>query len=253
MTDRFKPQTENLFRGLPGGVEFRDVSADESSSVMFGHFAVFNRWTEISSWYEGNFLERIAPGAFKRTIKNSLRNIKVQFDHGYDTFVGSSVLGPIDVLREDEIGAYYEVPLLDTDVNRDRILPMLQGRLMSGESRGSVLGASFRFRVLDQSISEEPEPSEWNPKGLPERTITEAALFEFGPVVFPAYPDATATASAGMRSLSDHYLDRQRSMSAPASRTADDAEDPREHSEAPTVRTVQVWASTLMLLKGAQR
>jgi hypothetical protein len=38
---------------------------------------------------------------------------------------------------------------------------------------------------------------------MPERTIREVQLFEFGPVVFPAYPAATA----GMRSLTDHYLE----------------------------------------------
>jgi hypothetical protein len=28
---------------------------------------------------------------------------------------------------------------------------------------------------------------EYNPKGMPERTITEAKVFEFGPVTYPAY------------------------------------------------------------------
>ena len=222
----FKPETENLYRGLAGGVRLRaeardggegegdmggggDIAAPDTTIV--GHFAVFNEWTEICSWYEGEFLERLLPGCFRKTIKENVAQVKVQFDHGEDEYIGGKPLGPIDVLREDDIGAYYEVPLLDTDYNRDQILPLLQGRLMSGEKVGSVLGASFRFRVVKDTWNMEPKPSTYNPKGLPERTIAEVRLFEFGPVVFPAYPSATAAAGAGMRSLTDHYLDRRRS------------------------------------------
>lgn len=48
----------------------------------------------------------------------------------------------------------------------------------------------------------EPEASEDNPRALPERTIREAAVSEFGPVTFPAYADATA----GLRSITDEMI-----------------------------------------------
>lgn|GEM_PF-2467690 len=240
MPELFKPQTENLYRGLIGGVELREGAdgdmggsgqVDVQDTTLVGHFCVFNEWTEISSWYEGEFLERIAPGAAKKTIQENVDQVKVQYDHGHDEWVCSSLLGPIDVLREDEVGVYYEVPLLDTDYNRDRVLPMLQGRLMSGESRGSLLGASFRMRVVKDAWDMEPKPSTYNPKGLPERTITEFRLFEFGPVPFPAYPTATAMTSAGMRSLTDHYLDRlkeKRSAKPAGAGTSTPAQPPAE-------------------------
>ena len=41
-----------------------------------------------------------------------------------------------------------------------------------------------------------------NPDRLPERTITNATLYEFGPVTFPAYEGATA----GMRSMTDEFM-----------------------------------------------
>lgn len=200
---------DDLYRGLNEAPELRaeaDVSGD--GSLMFGHFAVFDTWTEVDSWYEGNFLERIAKGAFKKTMRERRSQIKVQYDHGFDMNVGDSLLGPIDDLREDDQGAYYEVPLLDTDYNRDRVLPMLQGRLMSGEKRGSLLGASFRFRVTKEDINRTPKPSDSNPNSLPERTIREVSLYEFGPVVFPQYPEATAGARS-CRSLTDHYIARR--------------------------------------------
>jgi HK97 family phage prohead protease len=214
---------DDLFRGLSEAPTLRAADDDGAEtdpnadgSLMFGHFAVFDTWTEIDSWYEGRFLERLGAGCFKKTMKESRDSIKVQYDHGFDSNVGDSPLGPIDELKEDETGGYYEVPLLDTDYNRDRILPLLQGRLMSGEQRGSLLGASFRFRIVNDEWIYEPGASDHNPDGLPERTIKEVRLYEFGPVVFPAYAEATA----GVRSLTDHYLQRRLARQGSAERAA---------------------------------
>lgn len=210
---------DSLYRGLAVAPRLLNRAAAEDGagtedtevvdSLMVGHFAVFNEWTEIHSWYEGDFLERLMPGCFTKTFAENRDAMKVQFDHGYDTFVGSAPLGPIDVLKEDKVGAYYEVPLLDTDYNRDRILPLLSGKLLNGETRGtSLLGASFRFRVIKDEWNEEPGVSAHNPTGMPERSILETRTMEFGGVVFPAYLGATA----GVRScsLTDHYLERAR-------------------------------------------
>lgn len=230
-------QMDNLFRGRARSVELR--ADDAESNVMAGHFAVFDTWTEIHSWFEGDFLERIAPGAFAKTIKENRDQVVVQYDHGFDFHVGDSPLGPIDVLREDAEGPYYEVPLLDTDYNRDRILPLLRGRTLDGDDHGSLLGASFRFRVIKDEWDRAPKKSAHNPDQLPERTIREVRLYEFGPVVFPAYPDATA----GMRGLTDHYLERQRERrstkpdpgAAPAGTPTVATDEPAEsHSTDPT-------------------
>jgi hypothetical protein len=52
-----------------------------------------------------------------------------------------------------------------------------------------------------------------NPDGIPERRITEARLYEFGPVTFPANPNATAS----IRSTTDDFY--QRSTDAQAYET----------------------------------
>jgi phage head maturation protease len=39
-------------------------SATSGMPTVSGHFAVFNRWTEIDSLFEGQFMERFAPGSF---------------------------------------------------------------------------------------------------------------------------------------------------------------------------------------------
>ena len=191
------PPRENIVRALMPGISFRaadpsaaDAPNDGRLGTLTGHFAVFNEWTEINSIWEGNFLERIAPGAFKKTFRE--RTPKVLFQHGGDPVVGDKPLGSIDALREDDVGGYYEAALIDTSYNRD---------LLPGLERG-LYGASFRFRVIREDIDEEPGTSDTNPRGLPERTIREAQVMEFGPVTFPAYAGATA----GVRSMTDDYI-----------------------------------------------
>jgi phage head maturation protease len=178
-------------------------TASAAEPTLYGHFAVFNEWTEIDSMFEGHFLERIAPGAFKKTFRE--QTPKVTFQHGHDPFLGDKILGKTDVLEEDAIGARYEVPLF-------RGLPEL---LMDG-LRADQYGASFRFRTMREEFVDEPDPSEDNPRGLPERTLKELHVPEFGPVTFPAYPSATA----GVRSANG---DGEEVTDAPS--TADAAAD----------------------------
>lgn len=200
----FSAPKDNLIRARFGeGIELRGVD-DSSGPMLVGHFSRFNSWYPVSSMWEGDFLEQVAPGAFDQTIKDDRSSMKVLYDHGFDPTLGNKPLGPITTLEADAEGPYYEVPLLDTDYNRDFVIPALEGRLMSGEKTGSQLGASFRFQVIEEEWNQKPKPSKTNPTGLPERTITQAKVFEFGPVTFPA----SGAASAGIRSLSDQFIDR---------------------------------------------
>jgi len=194
------PQID-IVRGRPD-LELR-VNGDDGMPVLAGHFSRFNEWYEIHSWFEGDFLERFATGAFAETFAQHWdaadpHRTKVQFQHGYDSAVGMRLLGALSELREDDVGGYYEAPLFDTSYNAD-LIPGL---------RAGEYGASFRFRVTREEWVEEPGVSDRNPKGLPERTITGARVFEVGPVAFGASP----TATAGLRSLTDSYYEALRSQ-----------------------------------------
>lgn len=167
-------------------------AGDGSPVVMHGYFSVFNQWTEIRSAAEGHFLERIAPGAFSKTIAERGDQVRVLFQHGKDPMVGQKPLGKLVVLEERDAGAYYEVELFDTEYVRE-LLPAL---------RAGQLGASFQFRTVREDVDTRPQRSSENPSGLTEVTIREAKLFELGPVTFGAYPNATS----GVRSLTDEYI-----------------------------------------------
>jgi phage head maturation protease len=152
--------------------------------------------------------------------------IKSLFQHGMDPQIGDKPLGPFRCSRRTTGGGYAEVALLDTSYNRD---------LLPGLKEG-LYGASHRFSRSARRRTSTPEPSDENPHGLPERTIKEARLFELGPVTFPAYAGATA----GVRSLTDDFLqrcferdpDRLREMFAKAVEIR--AEKPDEQDDAPS-------------------
>jgi HK97 family phage prohead protease len=152
---------------------------------------VFNVWTEINSRFEGHFLERFAPGSFKRTFNAKKGSIPPLLEHGQDPSIWKKPLGDVAELCEDATGAYYEVSLYDTLYVKE-ILPAIA----SGH-----YGASFRFSAPRDDFIRNPGISFHNPKGIAERTVLEANVTEFSLVLFPAYLDTTA----GVRSLTDYY------------------------------------------------
>lgn len=172
---------------------------DNDGRTMEGYAAVFDTPTEINSW-EGKFSERIAPGAFRKTIRE--RKPVLQFDHGKDARTGSIPIGAFKEIREDGEGLFVSARLFDNPV----VEPIRQA--IEG---GALSGMSFRFRVVrdewrdnaDKVVrGDELEDLLWDrdsDRGPLKRTIKEVELFEAGPVVFPAYPET----SVGVRSISD--------------------------------------------------
>lgn len=166
-------------------IEFRAEPSTDGLNLD-GYAAVFNEWTDIVD-FEGVFRERIAPGAFKRTL--GMRMPVLQFDHGQHPLIGSIPLGRITSITEDGRGLRVRARLSDNwlvEPVRDAIRD------------GAITGMSFRFRVVDDSWARTRD-------GLAERTIKEVELYEVGPVVFPAYDQTSVgvRSAAVMRSLQD--------------------------------------------------
>jgi HK97 family phage prohead protease len=229
-----RPPRDTAIRAINPGLEFRSA-ADVEDDLGPGYlgllrirFSPVNEWTEINSAWEGRFLERFAPGAWKKTIKESADRIRSLFQHGQDPQIGDKPLGPFRTLEENDGGGYAEVALMDTAYNRE-ILPGL---------KDGLYGASHRFATVREEEVQTPDPSEYNPHGLPERTIKEARLYELGPVTFPAYAGATA----GMRSMTDEFLiacfrsdpERLRSMFERATDLSEAADRAAEQNTAPS-------------------
>lgn len=161
---------ENLRRS----VEFRAEPSDDGLTLD-GYAAVFNDWTEISD-RQGSFQERIAPGAFKRSIGRSTPIL--QFDHGAHPLIGSIPLGRITSISEDDHGLRVKARLSDNwlvEPVRDAIRD------------GGVTGMSFRFSIPDGGDSWERRD------GVDYRTITNINLMEAGPVTWPAYTSTSVS------------------------------------------------------------
>jgi HK97 family phage prohead protease len=168
---------DDLVRSAPFALERAD---GDDGLTLTGHGAVFNEWTTIDSW-EGRFRERIAPGAFRKTLQENGSRVRLQFDHGQHPLIGSLPIGSIRKLKEDSHGLFVEARLADN---------WLVQPVREAIENESIDGMSFRFSVVAEKWADQDTD-------LPERTITEVRLMELGPVVWPAY-DGT---DVGVRSL----------------------------------------------------
>ena len=185
-----RPPREKLYRAdfAVDTISLEDAKEGQRPTLVL-HFARFNEWVEVNSILEGHFMERFLPGSFQKTLTERASKIKVLFDHGRD-FLGKQILGDIVALYEQETSAYAEVELFEG-------LPPL---FLSGLRAGKY-GASFFGAVIDEHYDPRPKRSAHNPKGLQERSVTEAKVFELGPCTFAVYDNATTV----MRSVTDDF------------------------------------------------
>jgi uncharacterized protein len=151
-------------RTFLGEVEFR---AEGDSLRAYGYAAKFN----VLSQNLGGFVERVAPGAFSKTIQEA--DIRGLFNHDPNYVLGRNKSGTLR-MEEDGTGLAYEIDLPDTSAGRD-VAKLLE--------RGDVSGSSFGFRVIEDEWDETDQ-------GFPLRTLHSVALRDVGPVTFPAYSDA---------------------------------------------------------------
>ena len=180
MTTPQRPPKDGI-RAMPPG------SLQGDGKTLTGRLAT--GWAEIDSMAEGHFMERFAPGAFRKTFTENRDNIKILFQHGKDNSVGQQPIAVLEEVGEDEDGAFYRAELLDG-------VPPL---ILDGLRRG-VYGSSHTFRVVREDWEPKPKGGPHNPKKLPERIVREAHVWEFGPVTWPAY-----AGSALARSMSDEF------------------------------------------------
>ena len=155
-----------------------EVRETSDGMTLTGYAARFNEPSEPLP-----FIERIAPGAFKRSLR-AKNDIKLLWNHSSSDVLGSTRAGTLR-LMEDELGLRVEADLPDTQAGRDAKV-LIQ--------RGDVTGFSFGFTVPANGDT-------WNADGT-ERTLKSVRLLEVSTgVAFPAYPTTNGTAQ--VRSLED--------------------------------------------------
>ena len=165
-------------RSSSDSVELRE---DNDTLTAIGMASVFNS----TSQNLGGFVERVAPGAFTKTLQET--DVRALFDHNSANLLGRKSAGTLR-LQETERGLAYEVDIPETTLGRD-IATLLR--------RGDLRGSSFGFRTISDSWGETDD-------GYPLRTLNEVALREVSIVTWPAYESSEAS----LRSLAEaHDLD----------------------------------------------
>jgi hypothetical protein len=147
------------------------VEATESDGMRFtGYAAVFNSDSEPLP-----FIERIMPGAFKRSLK-ARNEVKLFKNHNMDEVLASTRSKTLR-LSEDSKGLLAEATLPDTTAGRDLAVLM---------KRGDVHAMSFGFSVPSKG-------DRWSDDGM-TRELKEIRLHEVSIVTgFPAYEATTAS------------------------------------------------------------
>lgn len=169
---RILPSTEAGFR-----VEKRD----DGKTYLRGTAIVFNKLSETIY----GFREKIDPSACDGA---EMDNIICKFNHDINEVLGTTWARTL-TYNIDASGVHYEVELPETETGRTvKVLA----------ERGDLRGNSFEFIPKEEQWNETREGD----RTLYTRTILKfEGVYDFAPVMRPAYPDTNGSISIGQRSF----------------------------------------------------
>ena len=137
--------------------------------TLEGYAAVYGRYSQNL----GGFVEVLEPGAFDDVLGRG-SNIAGLLNHEPSRLLATTRSGTLR-LTSDAVGLRYAIDLDETDPD---------GQSAAAKARrGTLRGSSFSFDVA-------PDGVEWaqTEQGFPLRRLRSiAALYDVGPVTFPAY------------------------------------------------------------------
>jgi HK97 family phage prohead protease len=155
-----------------------EIRAVGDKLTFSGYAAVFNSDSQPLP-----FIERIAPGAFKRSLQ-SRNDVKLLWNHDSGEPLASTRSGTMRLV-EDSKGLRVEAELAPTTRGKDLSILM---------ERGDIDKMSFGFNVQSDS---------WSPDGN-IRTLESVRLLEVSIVTFPAYESSVAQ----VRSINEIEVDK---------------------------------------------
>lgn len=152
-------------------IEVRSTENEDGSRTrtVGGYVVKFNQRSHLIL---GEFYERVAQGAFTRSLKEN--TIKAFWNHTSDFVLGSTKSATLR-LWEDSVGLAFDLDLPNNSWGDDACESI---------ERGDVDGVSFGFYVRSDSWQYLADEDVY------ERTLLDVNLFEVSPTPFAAYPDS---------------------------------------------------------------
>lgn len=151
------------------GEELRAIEESDGEPKIEGYPAMFDKYSEDL----GGFVEKIAPGAFSKTLKNGA-DVRALWNHDQNYVLGRTKSGTVKLIQ-DKKGLYMTNRPPDTQWAND---------LMVSIGREDVTQMSFGFWVVEEEwLNRKDKP--------PVRTLKEVELVDVSVVTFPAYPDTS--------------------------------------------------------------
>ncbi len=242
-----RPPIDGVRRQAPFALRTDDNDDEGDGLTLDGYGAVFNRDTIIDSW-EGRFRERIAPGAMRRSFRESPP--RIQFDHGHHPTIGSIPIAKLVRIAEEvdpdlapEGGAHVVARMFDN---------WLMQPVRDAIAAGAIDGMSFRFGVVreqwhthdgkvintEEALMDALRTTRFEDvpdDELPVRTLKELKVPEIGPVVWPAYTDTSVSVRSQVIDLGRLNDPEQRRLLAEAVFLADTADSSQRSTAEPVV------------------
>jgi uncharacterized protein len=167
--------------------ELRAESQGDEMAIA-GYAALFNSLSKDL----GGFKERIAPGAFTRSLASGA-DVKALVNHDPSQLLGRTKNSTLK-LEQDDRGLKFRVSL-NPDVEAHRSIHALI-------SNGTMDECSFGFMIPDGGDAWD-EAKDEEGRTYQRRTLRDLTLFEISSVVFPAYNETSVAA----RAMADYYAD----------------------------------------------
>jgi HK97 family phage prohead protease len=151
------------------GVPTELAKVQSKGRTVTGYASVFNYPIQAGH----GMTHFVRPGAFTKTLDENPDQIQVLVNHGMSARYGQDPVATINDVHEDRHGLKVAYDIID-DPFFDPLVAQLKTRAFRGQS--------IQFETVKESFNDEHT----------ERNIEELALWEFGPVTFPANAAATA-------------------------------------------------------------
>lgn len=153
-------------------------SSDLEKREIEGYAAVFtDEYTHLYDRWGDKFYERIANGAFTKTLREKTDNIFMLINHDWNKVVGRR--GSNLELFEDEYGLRFKLTVPNTTDGND---------LLENVRSGLIRGCSFGFNITESDGRWDDSYTEFY------RTIREVELFEITATPIPAYANTEISA-----------------------------------------------------------